>query len=169
MINSAKLNFYNIISDLLNRDIRVRYRRIFLIEYKSLNVHERSNNLKHYNVRNQLSSNTIAVIAENGLNKTAIKAIVKNFNIHETYIYQHFADKEELLSKMFDEIDKEFFVKASSHISVIDMHGVTVEAKCRLLFSAMWNFMLFNREKCITFVRYYYSPYFTENTEVQAV
>ena len=34
------------------------------------------------------------------------------------------------------------------------------ETRCRLFFFRMWDFLLGNRDKCLTFVRYYYSPYF---------
>lgn len=55
--------------------------------------------LKHHNVRSRLIDNTIMVIAANGLDKTTTKAIVKGTDINEAYIYSHFSDKEDLLSK----------------------------------------------------------------------
>ena len=36
------------------------------------------------------------------------------------------------------------------------------ELRCRVFFSAVWKFLLGNRDKCLTYVRYYYSPYFTK-------
>ena len=31
-----------------------------------------------------------------------------------------------------------------------------------MFFEAVWKFLLGNKEKCLAFVRYYYSPYFTK-------
>jgi len=41
------------------------------------------------------------------------------------------------------------------------MQEMDYELRCRFYFSAIWKFMLGNRDKCLAFVRYYYSPYFT--------
>lgn len=34
------------------------------------------------------------------------------------------------------------------------------EGRFRLLLSCFWKFILENRDKCLSFLRYYYSPYF---------
>ncbi len=116
--------------------------------------------MKHQNVRDTLIAQTIAVIAAEGLDKTTTKAIVSGTDINEAYIYRYFTDKEDLLSKAFDALDEELVAKAMLHVSVMYMREIDYETRCRLFFSAMWSFLLGNREKCLTFIRYYYSPYF---------
>lgn len=45
--------------------------------------------MKHYDVQSRLIDRTIIVIAENGLDKTTTKAIVKGTDINEAYIYRY--------------------------------------------------------------------------------
>lgn len=120
--------------------------------------------MKHYNVRNRLIDRTIKVIAESGLDKTTTKAIVNGTNINEAYIYRFFKNKEDLLSHVFDELDDELVAKAMQHVEVIYMQELEYELRCRIFFEAVWKFILGNKEKCLAFVRYYYSPYLEKHS-----
>ena len=42
------------------------------------------------------------------------------------------------------------------------MQDMEYELRCRFFFSAIWTFLIGNKEKCLTYVRYYYSPYFSK-------
>ena len=46
------------------------------------------------------------------------------------------------------------------HVEVMYMQQFEYELRCRIFFEAVWKFLLGNEEKCLAFVRYYYSPYF---------
>lgn len=118
--------------------------------------------MKHYDVQNRLINRTITVIAENGLDKTTTKAIVKGTDINEAYIYRYFSDKKDLLSHVFDTLDEELVVKVMQHLPVMYMRELEYELRCRVFFEAVWKFLLGNKEKCLAFVQYYYSPYFTK-------
>ena len=118
--------------------------------------------MKHYDVQSRLIDRTIIVIAENGLDKTTTKAIVKGMDINEAYIYRYFSDKEDLLSHVFDTLDEELVAKVMQHLPVMYMRELEYELRCRVFFEAVWKFLLGNKEKCLAFVRYYYSPYFTK-------
>ena len=118
--------------------------------------------MKHYDVQSRLIDRTIIVIAENGLDKTTTKAIVKGTDINEAYIYRYFGDKEDLLSHVFDTLDEELVAKVMQHLTVMYMRELEYELRCRVFFEAVWKFLLGNKEKCLAFVRYYYSPYFTK-------
>ncbi len=118
--------------------------------------------LKHENVQQRLIDSAICIIGTKGLDKTTTKAIVAGAGINEVYIYRHFKNKEHLLSKAFDKLDEELVAKAMLHIPVMYMQGLSFEDRCRFLFSAVWEFLLGNREKCLAFIRYYYSPYFAK-------
>ena len=118
--------------------------------------------MKHYDVQSRLIDRTIIVIAENGLDKTTTKAIVKGTDINEAYIYRYFSDKEDLLSHVFDTLDEELVAKAMQHLPVMYMRELEYELRCRVFFEAVWKFLLGSKEKCLAFVRYYYSPYFTK-------
>lgn len=116
-------------------------------------------------MRSRLIENTIKVIAAQGLDKTTTKTIAKCTDIHEAYIYHYFSDKEELLSKSFDELDNELTTTVMEHVNVMYMREFDYETRCRFFFTAVWNFLLGNREKCLAFIRYYYSPYFKKYSE----
>ncbi len=110
--------------------------------------------------RETLLARTITVIANEGLDKTTTKAIVAGTGINEAYIYRFFSNKEDLLSKAFELLDEELVAKAILHAPVMYINQMEYETRCMFYFSAMWDFLLGNREKCLAFVRYYYSPYF---------
>lgn len=122
--------------------------------------------MKHQNVRNRLIENTIRIIAENGFDKTTTKAIVSGTDINEAYIYRDFSDKEDLFVKVFDKLDEELLAKLMQHLPVMYMQELEYELRCRVFFDAIWKFLINNREKCLAFVRYYYSPYFKKYSAV---
>lgn len=115
-------------------------------------------------MRQTLIARTIQVIANEGLDKTTTKAITAGTGINEAYIYRYFSDKEDLLAKAFDKLDEELVDKAMQHVSIMYMDTMEYEMRCRFYFGAMWKFLLGNREKCLAFVRYYYSPYFSKRS-----
>ncbi len=116
--------------------------------------------MKYENVRDILIERTITVIANDGLDKTTTKRIVTGTGINESYIYRNFTDKEELLAKTFDALDGDLADKALQHVSVMYMQEFDFETRCRLFFSAMWMFLVGNRDKCLAYMSYFYSPYF---------
>ena len=113
-------------------------------------------------MREKLIARTISVIANEGLDKTTTKAITTGTGINEAYIYRHFSDKKDLLSKAFDKLDDELVAKVMQHLPVMYMQELEYELRCRVFFEAVWKFMLANKEHCLAFVQYYYSLYFTK-------
>lgn len=111
-------------------------------------------------MKETLLARTIEVIANEGLDKTTTKAITAGTGINEAYIYRHFSDKEDLLAKAFDRLDEELVTKTMQHVDIMYVQEMEYEMRCRFFFGAVWKFMLGNRNKCLAFVRYYYSPYF---------
>lgn len=116
--------------------------------------------MKHFDVRSTLIEQTIKVVANEGFDKTTTKAIVGNTGINEAYIYKFFKDKDDLLVATFSALDDELCSQALHHVSVMYMHEMDFELRCQFFFTAIWQFLLGNRDKCITYVRYYNSPYF---------
>lgn len=116
------------------------------------------------NICETLIARTIFVIADNGLDKATTKAIVSGTGINEAYIYRHFLDKEDLLSKTFDFLDNELMTAVLQHLPIMRMRGLDTENRLRMYFISVWNFLMGNREKCLAFMQYYYSPYFRKNS-----
>ena len=116
--------------------------------------------MKCQNVREILIQRTVTVIATEGLDKTTTKAIVAGTGINEAYIYRHFDGKVDLLAKTFDALDSELASKVMQNCEVMNLPLLECEIRCRLFFTAIWEFLLSHQEKCLAYVRYYYSPYF---------
>lgn len=114
------------------------------------------------NMREMLIESTITVIATEGLDKTTTKAITAGTGINEAYIYRHFTNKEELLSKAFDKLDAELLAELMSYVDFMVNGQMDRETRCRRYFSEIWGFLLANKDRCLAFVRYYYSPYMTK-------
>ncbi len=118
--------------------------------------------MKQDETRRRLIDGTIHVIARDGLENATTKQIGIETATNEAYIYRCFAGKEDMFSKAFESLDEELVSKAMQHVPVMYMQEIEYEMRCRLFFSAIWKFMLVNRDKCLTFIRYYYSPYFKQ-------
>ena len=118
--------------------------------------------MKQDETRRMLIDGTIHVIARDGLDKATTKQIGLETSINEAYIYRCFAGKEDMFAKTFDALDCDLADKVMQHVAVMYMQEMDYELRCRVFFSAVWKFLLGNRDKCLTYVRYYYSPYFTK-------
>ena len=120
--------------------------------------------MKHSEIRQKLIDGTIYVIAKEGLDKASTKLIGLAAGINEVYIYRCFADKEDMFTKTFDMLDEELLAKAMEHIEVMYKSDLLFEQRCRQYFFAVWDFLVGNRDKCLTYVRYFYSPYFANRS-----
>lgn len=116
--------------------------------------------MKRDEVRCKLVDGTIHVIAQDGLDKATTKQISLETTINEAYIYRCFIDKEHLFAQCFDSLDDELVDAATKGVEFMYDVSLDFETRCRQYFFMMWKFLLGNRDKCLTFVRYYYSPYF---------
>ena len=111
-------------------------------------------------IRQKLIDGTIRVIARDGLDKATTKQIGTETSVNEAYIYRCFAGKEDMFAKTFDCLDAELAEQVFQHMHVMGMTELDFEQRCRRFFFAVWAFLLGNKEKCLAYVRYYYSPYF---------
>lgn len=118
--------------------------------------------MKQDELRLRLIDGTIHVIAREGLDKASTKQIGLSTKINEAYIYRCFKDKEDMFAKAFDSLDNELANKILQHLPVMYMQELEYELRCRVFFDAVWKFLLGNKEKCLAFVQYYYSPYFNK-------
>ena len=116
--------------------------------------------MKRDETRRKLIEGAIQVIAKYGLDKASTKQIGMATSTNEAYIYRCFKDKDDLLVNAFNYLDEELFYIAIKHIDVMYMKSLEFEMRCRSYFSSVWKFLLGNRDKCLAYVRYYYSPYF---------
>jgi len=120
--------------------------------------------MKQEKIRSALIDGTIRVISKEGLDKASTKQIGIETSVNEAYIYRCFADKEDMFARAFDSLDEELFTETMRHIEVMYMTEMEFVLRCRVYFSAVWKFLLGNRDKCLTYVQYFYSPYFTKHS-----
>lgn len=125
---------------------------------------EGENEMNQDELRSRLIDGTIRVIAQEGLDKATTKQIGTTTGINEAYIYRCFFDKVDLFSKTFDRLDEELAAKTMQHINIMYMPELSFDMRCKFYFSAIWGFLVGNRDKCLAFMQYYYSPYFAKNS-----
>lgn len=104
------------------------------------------------------------MIALEGLDKASTKQIGLAASANEAYIYRCFEDKEDMFAKAFDALDEELLAKTLQHVDVMYRTDMEFVQRCRSYFFAVWEFLLCSREKCLTYMRYFYSPYFTKHS-----
>ena len=116
--------------------------------------------MKQDEIRQKLITGTIRVIANEGFDKATTKQIGTETATNEAYIYRCFSGKEDMFSKTFDFLDEELLNKTMEYVSVMYMTDIDFLERCHRFFYGVWDFLIGNREKCLAYVRYYYSPYF---------
>ncbi len=116
--------------------------------------------MKRDETRRKFIEGTICVIAREGIDKATTKQIGLETSLNEAYIYRCFADKEDMFARTFDALDDELVNRAMELASVMYDSKMECQVRCRYFFFAVWEFLLQNRERCLTYIRYYYSPYF---------
>ncbi len=116
--------------------------------------------MKREEIRQKLISGTICVIAREGLDKASTKQIGQTTAINEAYIYRCFRDKEDMLASAFDALDEELLANTLQHMELMALSEIPFEQRSRRYFFAMWAFLLGNRDKCLAYMQYFYSPYF---------
>lgn len=116
--------------------------------------------MKQDEMRQKLIDGTIRVIAKEGLDGATTKQIRLASSINEAYIYRCFKDKEDMFAQTFAFLDEELFAKTMEHVAVMYQSDMAFVMCCRHYFFAVWSFLLSNRDKCLAYIRYFYSPYF---------
>lgn len=118
--------------------------------------------MKREETRQKLIDGTIRVIAKEGLDKASTKQIGLTTSTNEAYIYRCFEDKEDMFARAFDALDEELLSKTMQHVEVMYRPDMEFVQRGRSYFFAVWKFLLGNRDKCLTYMQYFYSPYFTK-------
>lgn len=116
--------------------------------------------MKREEFRQKLIEGTIQVIAREGLDKASTKLIGQTTSTNEAYIYRCFNDKEDMFAKAFDTLDEELLSKTMKHVEVMYQVNMAFELRCRSYFFAIWAFLIGNRDRCLAYMQYFYSPYF---------
>jgi len=115
-------------------------------------------------IRQKLIDGTIHIIACDGMDKASAKRIENETGINVAYIYRCFDDKEDMLAETFKYLDVSLRDFILERLPIMYMTDFSVEERCRLMFDALWNFLLEDKDEFLCYVRYFYSPYFKKNS-----
>lgn len=120
--------------------------------------------MKQDEIRKKLIDGTIRVIARDGLDRASTKQIGLATATNEAYIYRCFKGKEDMFANAFAALDEELLSKTLQHVNIMYQADIDFVQRCRRYFFAVWDFLLGNRDKCLTYMQYFYSPYFTKHS-----
>ena len=120
--------------------------------------------MKQDETRRKLIEGTIRVIAQKGLDNATTKQIGTTTGLNEAYIYRCFSGKEDLFAKTFITLDKEMLEQILQNMPILYEKEPEWEERCRRFFYTIWDFVIKERDRCLAFVRYFYSPYFAKNS-----
>lgn len=118
--------------------------------------------MKQDEFRRKLIDGTIRVIARDGLDKATTKQIGTETAINEAYIYRCFAGKEDMFARTFASLDEELLDVTMRHVEIMYKQEMKFELRCRVYFTAVWECLLEDRDGCLAYMQYFYSPYFTK-------
>lgn len=112
--------------------------------------------------KRKLKESVIHIIAAEGMDRVTTKAVASYAQLNEGYIYRLFNDKDTLMREAFDQLDGELIGAILRYLPVMDITTIEIQERCRALFFMVWKFMIAMPERCHAFIRYYYSPYFSQ-------
>ena len=112
------------------------------------------------NIASDLIESTVKVVARDGFDKASTRNIAGECGIADAYIYVHYKDKDDLLSKAFKKVDTALAEVVKKHLPILSQAGLTNEDCLYFLFSKTWMHLIAYPESCRFFVLYYYSPYY---------
>ena len=122
---------------------------------------EGEDKMKRDEIHQRLIDGTIRVIAKEGLDKASTKQIGIATATNEAYIYRCFKDKEDMFSRAFAALDEELLAVTLRYVEQMHRSEIEFVQRCRNYFFAVWAFLLGSRDKCLAYMQYFYSPYFT--------
>ncbi|MBR5516754.1 MAG: TetR/AcrR family transcriptional regulator [Firmicutes bacterium] len=121
--------------------------------------------MTHNRIRTALMDATISVVARDGIEKLTTRSIASECELHDTYIYRYFIDKDDLLKRTFLREDKLLNNIMLERINNTDLEGLHFRDKLELIWMDAWNLFMDNPDKCKFYVRYYYSEYFQDTVD----
>ena len=118
--------------------------------------------------RSALIESAIQLIGEQGLDRATIPAVCKNAGLNEVYVHRLFGGRTELYHAVFSKLDREF----SSFLMRLCNQALPEQAEIRRemlrgIFDDLWEFTLNRPNRCLTFIRIFYSRYYDDTLQLQ--
>lgn len=130
-----------------------------------MGAHRTPNELKPEIVRG-----TLHIIATGGMENFSFPKLTAETGISAPTVYEHYKNKEELLTTCFLDIDREIadcITKAINGLPPETRSGEDTEARCRLIFHVHWNHLISHAEKTVFLWSFLNSNYYTHKMQEQ--
>lgn len=99
----------------------------------------------------------VHVVAQEGLDKVTTKAIAKEANLNEAYIYKCYSGKDELLNEALHMEDENFATLLHQLLPVMHDPSLPWKSRAFVLWKRSWDFILEERDDCIFYIRFYFA------------
>jgi len=119
---------------------------------------------KNNEIAQSLMDGAINAVANFGLEGLTTKQIAVAANVSENYIYRYYVDRDDLLRKTFEKLDKELFEIAKNYCVLLKEDGSSMKERAYKYFLACWAYIADGSNKCKFYVRYYNSTFFKGET-----
>ena len=116
-------------------------------------------------IRQELINSAIRVVSVQGIQNATTKALSLDAKLSEVYIYRYFQSKDDLFKQTFDSLDRELMVIMKRSLLRIKGENTNRREAFRSMFLDFWEFVLGDRNKCSFFIQYYYSSYYSTNSD----
>ena len=114
-------------------------------------------------IRTALMDATVKCVARDGLDKLTTRSIASECELHDTYIYRYFIDKDDLLKRTFIREDQKMIELMLESASRVDTENLSFRENLRLLWMPAWDYLMEHPNECKFYVRYYYSVHFEKD------
>lgn len=114
-------------------------------------------------IRTALMDATVKCVARDGLDKLTTRSIASECELHDTYIYRYFIDKDDLLKRTFIREDQKMIELMLESASKVDTENLSFRENLRLLWMPAWDYLMEHPNECKFYVRYYYSVHFEKD------
>ncbi len=119
--------------------------------------------MTQHRIRTALMDATVQIVARDGLDKLTTRSIATECDLHDTYIYRYFIDKEDLLARTFIREERKIVDYMMEHVKSKDRDEDSFREKMINLWRPLWEYLIENPNSCKFYARYYYSPHFTSD------
>lgn len=121
-------------------------------------------------LKSEIISGTVHIIAVGGMENFSFPKLTAKTGISAPTVYEHYKNKEELLTTCFFTVDREIAYcidKAMASYASEVRDDDNVELQCMIVWQAYWNYLVSNAEKTIFYRHFFDSNYFTHEVQKQ--
>lgn len=116
----------------------------------------------------EIINGTLRIIAEGGMDNFSFPRLTAETGISAPTVYEHYKNKEDLLTTCFIAIDREIsgcIEKTIAELPEKIKTGADIEPRCWLVWRAYWNYLVSNADRAIFYWFFFNSRYYTHEMQ----